>query len=99
MITIKIKGVGRYRDIINEPHIFLTIPLDENGHIDVGEALNILNDKYQGKIFKELHNKEGEIDPWSRVLFNGRDIRFLEHEKQMLSDGDYLVIMSVLAGG
>lgn len=99
MVNVIVKGIGSYRDVIQEPKIILEVPVPAGGIPTVFCALNALDARYEGGIYKNLLKKDGTLDDWSRVLLNGQDIRFLDEEKLVIKEDDHILIMSVLAGG
>ncbi|AMP20020.1 hypothetical protein AZF37_01455 [endosymbiont 'TC1' of Trimyema compressum] len=81
MIQIEVKGVGFYRDIFKKGHLTIDIPFSENNTPTVFTVLKILDELYKGEVGKELYLEDGTITDWSRILLNGRDIRFLAGDK------------------
>ena len=99
MIQVQVKGVGFYRDIFKQGSLTVTIPFSDNNPPTVFTVLKKLDKLYEGEVGKELYLGDGTITDWSRVLLNGRDIRFLTEDKLYIENNDSLILMSVLAGG
>lgn len=101
-MTVEVIGVGVFRQILGKskmPFTFQPPEGTEEQGVAVHTVLDALDDHYQGQISKELYLDNGEENLWTRVLLNGRDIRFLEKEKLFLCQGDSVFLSSVLAGG
>lgn len=98
-MNVEIIGVGVFRQILGTSKMPFAFHPPEEEYVHVHVALEALNRHYDGKINKELYLEDGRENLWTRVLLNGRDIRFLEKEKQVIREGDSLYLSSVLAGG
>jgi len=68
-------------------------------NLSINIVVDVLDCKYAGRIKKELFLQDGSRNEWTRIILNGRDIRFLHQEKLTIKDGDIILFSSVLAGG
>ncbi len=64
----------------------------------VGEALRNLTEKHP-ELHKHLYNGEGRLRAFVNVYLNDDDIRYLQQEQTVVSDGDTLSIIPSIAGG
>jgi molybdopterin converting factor small subunit len=58
-----------------------------------------LDMRLEGRLSKRLYNQDGSPSNLVRIFLNGRDIRFLDKKALILSDGDIILLLPVLAGG
>jgi len=75
-----------------------------NGKIEVEceatsieELLDVLNESYPG--MKDRLSEDGRIRRFINMYVNDEDIRFVNKEKTVLKDGDYVSIVPAIAGG
>ena len=99
MLTINIRLVGLYRRIANTPDLTIEIAsITDNHPTDIYDLIKTLCMEY--KDMEELiYSEPNKIDDWSRIMLNGKDIRFLIDEAKILKDGDNVHIFSMAAGG
>ncbi|HHV38337.1 MAG TPA: MoaD/ThiS family protein [Tepidimicrobium sp.] len=94
-----IKTKVRFASYLQE----ITGAWEEAWQISDGSNIYELIDKliacYGKKLEDAIYGEDGEQRPGLRILLNGRDIRFLDDEKLVLSNGDIVLILPVLAGG
>jgi molybdopterin converting factor small subunit len=98
-MTVEIIGVGIFRQIMKKAKLPLEIETGSESALPVHMVLETLDALYDGQFAKELYLKEGKPNLWTRVMLNGRDIRFLDEAKLFVHDGDTLLISSVMGGG
>jgi molybdopterin converting factor small subunit len=65
----------------------------------VENLLAELDIKFGRRLSKRLYNEDGSLSNLVRIFLNGRDIRFLDKKALILSDGDIILLLPVLAGG
>nr|HID12969.1 MoaD/ThiS family protein [Anaerolineae bacterium] len=65
---------------------------------DVRGVLDDLERRYPG-FRKELYDDSGSLKRFINVYVNGREIRSLDGEDTLVSDGDELSIIPAIAGG
>lgn len=94
-MIIKIVSVGVFREITGKSNFVLEIPDTVQ---TVHEAIDYLDMAYDNRIKQELYLPDGTCNMWTRVLLNGRDIRFLDPLPN-ITHGDTLFISPVMAGG
>jgi molybdopterin synthase sulfur carrier subunit len=94
-MRIQIKAFARIRDILGE-----RVELDLPEGITVGGLLAELVKKYGRELEKAIFNsKTGKLQPYIRVLLNGRDVDFLDGLNTRLNSGDVLALFPPVAGG
>ena len=64
----------------------------------VGLAIKDLATRYPG-LNQHLFNEEGVLRPYVNIFVNQEDIRILEGENTLISEGDRLMIVPSIAGG
>lgn len=99
MITVEIIGIGIFREILQKSKITLDIEPVEGKPVTVYTVLETLDRMYAGQFAKELKLEDGTPNLWTRIMLNGRDIRFLDEDKLFVHDNDSVLISSVMAGG
>lgn len=97
MFKINLQVTGFFRMLIGRSKLEYTVNQPEKANIY--DVLHQLTQDYGGEMYQLLFLEDGTLDDWSRVILNGRDIRFTPEEEQFLSEGDHLLIMSISAGG
>ena len=65
---------------------------------NVGDALGSLTGQFPD-LKKHLYTEEGKLRAFVNVYVNDEDIRYLEHEKTPLGEGDSISIVPSIAGG
>ena len=65
---------------------------------NVGDALGSLTGQYPD-LKKHLYTEEGKLRAFVNVYVNDEDIRYLDHDKTPLGDGDSISIVPSIAGG
>ncbi len=65
----------------------------------VENLLAELDIKFDRRLSKRLYNEDGSPNNLVRIFLKGRDIRFLDKKALILSDGDIVLLLPVLAGG
>lgn len=99
-MVIQIIGVGVFSEIMQGAKMSLRLDPSTEGSTSVDVVLKTLDAMYGGRFFKELYLAgDGSPNPWTRVMLNGRDVRFLPEDKLTVRDGDSVLISSALAGG
>lgn len=98
-MTVEIIGVGVFRQIMGKSKIPLEIASVDRNTVTVHIVLEKLDTLYDGQFAKELYLEDGTPNLWTRIMLNGRDIRFLGEDKLFVQDGDAILISSVMAGG
>lgn len=98
-MVIQIIGVGVFSEIMQGSKMALHLDPSTEGFTSVDVVLKTLDDMYGGRLFKELYLEDGSPNLWTRVMLNGRDVRFLLEDKLTVRDGDSVLISSALAGG
>ncbi len=97
IIKITVRAVGVLRDIFGKRSIDLEVYAEDAP--TVFNALSELDILYDGKLNKMIFNQDNTLNEWSRVMLNGRDVRFLDKESLYLKDGDIILLMPQLGGG
>lgn len=64
----------------------------------VGELLQNLTAKYSD-LKKHLYNEDGRLRSFVNIYLNDDDIRYLDKEATVVSDGDTISIVPSVAGG
>jgi len=64
----------------------------------VGEALTSLTSQF-GELKRHLYSDEGKLRSFVNVYVNDEDIRYLQHEKTAVRQGDTITIVPSIAGG
>jgi len=65
----------------------------------VDNLLAELDARFDRRLSKRLYNEDGSRSNLVRIFLNGRDICFLDKKALILSDGDIILLLPVLAGG
>jgi len=99
MITIQIIAVGVFREIMQVGKTTMQFEKKLYPNLTINTVVDVLDRKYAGRFKKELFLQDGSRNEWTRIILNGRDIRFLPREKLTVNDGDIILFSSVLAGG
>jgi len=98
VLNIEIISIGVFREILKERKINISMNFS-NSAPHIFQVIEKLDTSYSGLITKELYLDDGTLNPWTRILLNGYDIRFLDEPKPLVHDGDTILFSSVLAGG
>jgi len=98
-MTVEIIGVGIFREILQRSKMPLEIKPVAGNPVTVFTVLETLDVLYEGQFAKELYLEDGKLNLWTRIMLNGRDIRFLDEDKLFVYEGDTILISSVMAGG
>lgn len=64
----------------------------------VGEALAALTAQF-AELRKHLYAEDGKMRSFVNVYLNDEDIRYLQKDKTLVSDGDTISIVPSIAGG
>ncbi|HTV66431.1 MAG TPA: ubiquitin-like small modifier protein 1, partial [Bryocella sp.] len=64
----------------------------------VGEAVEALLASHP-ELRKHLYNDQGKLRAFVNLYVNEDDVRYLQHERTPVSDGDTLSIVPSIAGG
>ena len=64
----------------------------------VGEALNALTTAHPG-LAKHLRDDSGKLRSFVNIYLGDEDVRFLDKEATVVSEGDELTIVPSIAGG
>lgn len=98
-MTVEIIGVGVFREILQKSKMPFKIEPAAGNPVTVYTVLEALDILYDGQFAKELYLQDGKPNLWTRIMLNGRDIRFLDEDKLFVHEGDTILISSVMAGG
>lgn len=98
-MTVEIIGVGIFREIMQKTKMPLEIEPVTGMPVTVDTVLEALDILYDGQFTKELQLEDGKPNLWTRIMLNGRDVRFLDEDKLFVNDCDTILISSVMAGG
>lgn len=98
-MTVGIIGVGIFREILQKSRMPLNIEAVAEKPVTVYTVMEILDALYDGQFAKELYLEDGKPNLWTRIMLNGRDVRFLDEDKLFVHEGDTILISSVMAGG
>ncbi|QQK06866.1 MoaD/ThiS family protein [Miniphocaeibacter halophilus] len=100
MLEIKVRLIGLYRKIANSPEIVVEIEEETLGKpTTIYDLLKKISSYYGEEMESLLYTETGEVDDWSRIMINGKDIRFIEESEKILKPGDFVHIFSMAAGG
>lgn len=97
-MIIKIVGVGEFRTIMNTGKMNISIENISEKPVTVYNLISKLDEMFEDQFTKQLYLEDGSINHWTRVMINGRDIRFMDGEIY-LNDGDTVLFSTTLAGG
>lgn len=97
-MIIKIIGVGEFRTIMNTGKMDVSIEDINAKPVTVYDLISKLDEMFEDQFTKQLYLEDGSINHWTRVMTNGRDIRFVDGEIY-LNDGDTVLFSTALAGG
>lgn len=97
-MIVRIVGVGEFRTIMNAGKMDISIETINEKPLTVYDFIKILDEKFEDQFTKLLFLEDGNINHWTRVMINGRDIRFMD-EELYLNDGDSVLFSTALAGG
>lgn len=98
-MKIIIIGVGQFRQIMKAGKISVDIPSNDENPPTVYTVLHTIDAMYGGQFAKELYLEDGSENLWTRIMLNGRDIRFLDQSRLFIKDGDTVLVSTVMAGG
>lgn len=96
-MLITVKAFATLRSILGGSN---RITLEVKDGSNLKDLIDVLSEKY-GKNFKEsiLQSGKDEVQPYIKILINGRDIEFLKGLLTELKDGDEVVIIPPAGGG
>ncbi len=110
-ITVEVRLVGVFRNYFTKNSFTIEVAKSTDVY-DLIEYLDNLSSKIsiQGQVkslkdhifqnTKRADNRNSnQLNPWIRVMLNGRDIAFLDQVEMTLNDKDVVIFMSALAGG
>ena len=95
MPKIIIRGASFVQEIMGTREI----EMEAKDGSTVENLLAELDIKFDRRLSKRLYNEDGSPSNLVRIFLNGRDIRFLDKKALILSDGDIILLLPVLAGG
>lgn len=96
MINIQVRTIGSIRRILGAAELDIT--LEEGATIET--LFRCLIRQYGDAFAYLVTDSEGRIaTPHTRVLINGRDLFLLNNMDTVLSEGDIVSLISVIAGG
>lgn len=98
-MTIHIIAVGVFREILQVGKRTMVFDKSLFPTLTIEIIVDVLDRQYVGRIKKELFLEDGSTNELTRIMLNGRDIRFLPQDKLIINDGDTILLSSVLAGG
>lgn len=94
-VRVNIRGVMVFEKLMGSRESFMCL---KKGSC-LEDLLQILDEQTQGGFSNELVAEDGSFVPGVRLFLNGKDVRFLKEEEQLLKDGDNILFLPLLAGG
>ena len=95
MPKVVVRGVGLFQKILGAREISIEI---SEGSMLKG-LITELDRRSDGQIGRHLFNQNGAQNDGVRIFLNGRDVRFLDKSETIITDGDIILFLPVLAGG
>ncbi len=96
MIKVKVRTILALKKILGKGKV--DIPVPEGSTVE--ECLNAMVDTWGNKLASELFNQSGSsLQPYFRLMVNGKDIAFLSGMETVLQEGDEILILPPVGGG
>ena len=73
--------------------------LEINTPCTLEECFDQVDRTLDGQLKPMIYNQQGELDPFIRILLNGREVLFLTGPERLVRDQDILLFIPVLGGG
>lgn len=94
-ITVRIRGPVVFEKILGSRETELSL----NKGSTLQDLLEELDVRTDGRLKRQLYDREGKFRKGTRIFLNGRDIRFVENRKMVLEEDDRVLLLPLLAGG
>jgi molybdopterin synthase sulfur carrier subunit len=96
LIRVRVRVFATLRDVVGTREVDFQLP----SSVTVRSLIwTLSNDYSQGKLEKEVFEKNGKVQKYVKILVNGRDIDFLDGPSTQLNDGDIIAIFPPVGGG